>query len=143
MATPPPFSTFAVLGLLCKVSIVAIPENKFLLKRVQFTTVTKHRNLPEKNQKYIEILLSTISRFVWTRELCLFDTSSVGLIRHFSGRRFRFENFVGLMLLDDSIRSFLFLFLEFLAGQNVLIFEVLFVIEIHIKYQNMGNYVPL
>ena len=47
------------------------------------------------------------------------------------------------MLLDDSIRSCLFLFLEFLAGQNVLIFEVLFVIEIHIKYQNMGNYVPL
>ena len=150
MATPPPFSAFAVLGLLCKVSIVAIPENKFLLKRVQFTilmpdldsgqkrktTITKHRNLPEKNQ-------STISRFVWTRELCLFDTSSVGLIRHFSGRRFRLENFVGLMLLDDSIRSFLFLFLELLAGQNVLIFEVLFVIEIHINYQTMGNYVPL
>ena len=76
--------------------------------------------------------------------VCLFDTSSVGLIRHFWGRRFRFENFVGLMLLDDSIRSCFLLFLEFFVGENVLIFEVLFVIKIHIIiYQNMGNYVPL
>ena len=48
------------------------------------------------------------------------------------------------MLLDDSIRSCFLLFLEFFVGENVLIFEVLFVIKIHIIiYQNMGNYVPL